>query len=320
MRDGGKLRGFYPPIEPYATGTLSVSHLHTLYFEEAGRPDGVPVLFLHGGPGAGASATHRRFFDPDRYRIVIHDQRGSGRSAPLGSLEDNTTDRLIEDIETLRRRLGIEKWLVFGGSWGSTLALAYGQSHPEACLGFILRGIFFGSRREVDWFLYGMRRLFPEAWDDFVAPIPAAERDDLLTAYERRLFDPDPANHMAAAIAWSRYEGACSTLRPNPDLVAQLEDAHALGLARIEWHYFRNGCFRPEGALLDGVERLRHLPATIVQGRYDIVCPFEAAHALRGAWPEAGFVTVDTAGHAATEPGIRSALITATDDFAGRLG
>ncbi|MCR9255389.1 MAG: prolyl aminopeptidase [Alphaproteobacteria bacterium] len=321
MPSDRRLRAFYPPIEPYRTGILEADEHHRLYYEESGDPDGIPVLFLHGGPGAGASAMHRRFFDPERYRIVILDQRGAGRSKPLGSIDNNTTDHLIDDIEALRRHLGIEKWLVFGGSWGSTLALAYGQAHPEACLGFILRGIFLGSAREIDWFLYGMKRLFPEHWSDFAEAVPEAERADLMTAYEKRLFDPDPAVHMPAAVAWSRYEGACSTLRPNPEHVAQFSgDVMALGLARIEWHFFRNGCFREEGALLAGVERIRHLPAIIVQGRYDVVCPPETAFALRRAWPEADFLMVDDAGHAATEPGTRSALIAATDDFLYRLG
>lgn len=317
----GRTRPFYPPIEPFNIGRLLVDDNHRVYFEESGNPKGLPVLFLHGGPGAGAAPTHRRFFDPERYRIIIHDQRGAGRSTPLGSVEDNTTDWLIQDIESLRERLGIEAWVVFGGSWGSTLALAYGAAHPERCLGFILRGVFFGSEREIDWVLSGMGRFFPDAYDSFAEHIPPEERWDLMAAYHKRLFDPDPKTHMPAAIAWSRFEAACSTLRPSPDLVAlSTEGQFALGMARIEWHYFHFRCFRGEGEVLAGVKTIRHLPCTIVQGRYDMVCPFESAYQLHKAWPRSELYAVDDAGHAATEPGTRSALIHAADDFAVKLG
>ncbi|HXF67937.1 MAG TPA: prolyl aminopeptidase [Burkholderiales bacterium] len=309
----------YPEIEPYETGRLVLDPIHTMYWEQSGNARGEPVLFLHGGPGAGASPAHRRFFDPAHYRIVIYDQRGAGRSTPLGELRENTTPHLIADIERLRRHLGIERWLVFGGSWGSTLALAYGETHPERCTGFVLRGVFLCRRSEIEWFLYGLRQFFPEAWRDFVAPIPAAERGDLLAAYYRRLTDPDPAVHLPAARAWSIYEGVCSTLLPSPETVAYFAgDSVALGLARIEAHYFSHGIFLPEGALLAGVGRLRHLPCVIVQGRYDAVCPIVTADELHRAWPEAEYIVVPDAGHSAWEPGICAELVRATERFKSR--
>lgn len=309
----------YPEIEPYETGRLVLDSIHTMYWEQSGNPQGEPVLFLHGGPGAGASPAHRRFFDPAHYRIVIYDQRGAGRSTPLGELRQNTTLHLVADIERLRRHLGIERWLVFGGSWGSTLALAYGEEHPERCTGFVLRGIFLCRRSEIEWFLYGLRQFFPEAWRDFVAPIPAAERGDLLSAYYRRLTDPDPAVHLPAARAWSIYEGVCSTLLPSPETVAYFSgDTVALGLARIEAHYFSHGIFLPEGALLSRVNRLRHLPCVIVQGRYDAVCPIATADELHRAWPEAEYIVVPDAGHSAWEPGICAELVCATERFKSR--
>ncbi|MFZ5557852.1 MAG: prolyl aminopeptidase [Pseudomonadota bacterium] len=310
----------YPEIEPFAQGRLAVSDLHELYWEESGDPDGIPVLFLHGGPGAGSAPNHRRFFDPAAYRIVIFDQRGAGRSSPLGEIRDNTTPLLIADIEQLRRHRSIERWLVFGGSWGSTLALAYAQAHPERCLGLVLRGIFLCRQPEIDWFLYGLRSFFPEAWDAFAGHIPAAERGDLLGAYYRRLMDPDPAVHRPAARTWSVYEGSCSTLLPSRETVDYFAgDVVALGLARMEAHYFTNGIFLPENALLDNVQRIRHLPAVIVQGRYDAVCPIVSAHDLHRAWPEADYVVVPDAGHSAWEPGIRAELVRATELFKARL-
>jgi proline iminopeptidase len=311
----------FPAIEPFATGMLDLGHGHVMYYEESGNPKGIPALFLHGGPGAGAVAAHRRFFDPKAYRIVIYDQRGAGRSTPLGEIDHNTTPILVEDIETLRRHLRMDKWLVFGGSWGSTLALAYGEAHPERCLGFVLRGIFLCRREEIDWFLYGIRRFFPEHWAAFAGHVPEAERGDLLAAYHRLLLDPDPAVHMPAARAWSIYEGSCSTLLPSAETVAAFsEDRMALGLARIEAHYFVNDIFLPENALLSGVDRIRRLPATIVQGRYDMVCPIATADELARAWPEAEYVVVPDAGHSAMEPGIRAALVAATEGFKKRLG
>ena len=306
----------FPPIEPYQSGMLRADELHTLYWEQCGNPAGIPVLFLHGGPGAGASPTHRRFFDPSHYRIVIMDQRGAGRSRPLGEVRANTTDLLIADLEQLREHLGVSRWHLFGGSWGSTLALAYAQCHPERCLSLTLRGIFLMQRSEIDWFLYRMGTIYPEASAAFGGFLPAAERGDLLEAYWRRLTDSDPAVHLPAARAWSIYEGACSSLLPNPDLItAASEDTHALGLARIEAHYFRNNLFQPETRLLDQIPRIRQIPAVIVQGRYDIICPIATADRLHRAWPEARYRVVPDAGHSAMEPGIRTALVQATEQF-----
>jgi proline iminopeptidase len=306
----------YPDVEPFDSGMLPVDAVHTMYWEQSGNPSGVPVVFLHGGPGAGSSPAHRRFFDPAFYRIVIFDQRGAGRSTPHGELRDNTTPHLIADMETLRTKLGVERWLVFGGSWGSTLALAYGEAHPDRCLGFVLRGIFLCREQEAEWFLHGMRHVFPEAWHKFVGAIPEAERADLLDAYVRRLNHPDPAVHMPAARAWSTYEGACSTLLPNADTVAYFSGDHvALGLARIEAHYFRHRVFLPENALLENVHRLRQIPAVIVQGRYDMVCPTVTADDLHRAWPEAEYVVVPDAGHSAWEPSIRAELVAAVERF-----
>ncbi len=300
----------FPPIEPYATGMLRVDPLHTLYWEQCGNPYGVPIVFLHGGPGAGATPTHRRFFDPGFYRIIILDQRGAGRSTPLGALADNTLSHLVEDLETLRRHLGIERWALFGGSWGSTLALAYAEAHAARCRALVLRGIFLCRRTEIDWFLYGMRMVFPEAWRSFAGFVPEAERDDLLGAYYRRLIDANPSVHMPAARAWSTYEGACSTLLPSPDTVAAFgEDRMALGLARIEAHYFLHNVMAPKDDLVAHVGGIRHLPATIVQGRYDMVCPIVSADELARAWPEAEYIIIPDAGHSAMEPSIRSRLI-----------
>jgi proline iminopeptidase len=310
----------FPPIEPYATGTLALDHRHTMYWEQSGNPHGLPAIFLHGGPGAGATPTHRRFFDPAYYRIVIFDQRGAGRSTPLGSTDDNTLAFLVADIDRLRAHLGIERWVVFGGSWGSTLALAYAQAHPERCAALVLRGIFLCRRAEIDWFLYGMRTVFPEAWRAFAGFLPEAERNDLLGSYYRRLTDPSPAIHMPAARAWSTYEGACSTLLPSPDTVAAFgEDRMALGLARIEAHFFLYNAIPPAQDLMTGISRIRHIPATIVQGRYDMVCPIVSADELARAWPEAEYVIVADAGHSAMEPGIRARLVAATERLKRRL-
>lgn len=306
----------FPPIEPYESGRLALDGRHVMYWEQSGNPSGLPVVFLHGGPGAGATPAHRRFFDPERYRIVVFDQRGAGRSTPQGSLEDNTTAHLVTDIERLRKHLGIDRWLVFGGSWGSTLALAYGESHPESCLGFILRGIFLGRTQELDWFLYGMRAVFPETWRRFVEPLTERERKDILVSYYRRLLDPDPSVHMPAARAWSAYEGACSTLLPSPETVAAFSsDGLAYALARIETHYFVNREHFGFDSLLDDIGRIRHLPGVIVQGRYDMVCPIVTADELHREWPEAEYVVVPDAGHSAMEPGIRGALVRATERF-----
>jgi proline iminopeptidase len=310
----------FPPLEPYATGMLRLDARHVMYWEQSGNPQGVPVVFLHGGPGAGATPTHRRFFDPAHYRIVVFDQRGAGRSTPLGAVEDNSLSHLVADMEELRRHLGIDGWAVFGGSWGSTLALAYAEAHPERCRALVLRGIFLCRRSEIDWFLYGVRVVFPEAWRAFAGFLPEAERGDLLKGYHRCLSDPRPSVHMPAARAWSTYEGACSTLLPSPDTVAAFgEDRMALGLARIEAHYFLNHAIPPERDLVSHVGRIRRVPATIVQGRYDMVCPIASADELARAWPEAEYAIVPDAGHSAMEPGIRARLVAATERLKLRL-
>jgi proline iminopeptidase len=307
---------FYPDIEPFATGYLPVGGPHQIYYAQCGNPKGAPVVFLHGGPGAGASPVHRRFFDPKHYHIIVFDQRGAGRSKPLGEITDNTTLHLIADLEKLRSHLGIDRWVVFGGSWGSTLAIAYAEAHADRCKALVLRGIFLCRKSEIDWFLYGMRAFAPEIWREFSDYLPAAERRDLLTNYYKRLIDPDPKVHMPAARKWSVYEGTCCTLLPSPETVESFaQDTVALGIARMEAHYFINDIFLPEDSLLKNVGKIRHIPAVIVQGRYDLVCPIETADELHRAWPEAEYTVVPDAGHSAMEPGIRSALIEATDKF-----
>lgn len=287
-----------------------------MYWEEVGNPRGVPVLFLHGGPGAGAGVVHRRFFDPAHWRVVIFDQRGSGRSRPLGGLEGNTTPGLVADIEVLRRHLGIERFLLFGGSWGSTLALAYAQAHPQRVTGCVLRGIFLGRPTEIAWFMQGLAAVFPEAHGAFVEHLPEGERGDLLGNYLKRLVDPDPAVHMPAARAWSLYEGSCSTLLPNPDsAISFAQDRAALGLARLEAYYFAHGLFLGDGGLLAGMGRIAHIPAAIVQGRYDMICPPCSAFDLAAAWPAARLTVIPDAGHSALEPGTRRALVAAVERF-----
>ena len=309
----------FSAIEPYQTGMLPVDPLHTLHWEQCGNPNGVPVLFLHGGPGGGVTPTHRRFFDPAYYRIVLFDQRGAGKSTPLGEYRNNTTPLLIEDIERLRLLLGIEQWLVFGGSWGSTLALAYGEAHPERCTGFVLRGIFLCTAVEIDWFIDGMKLFYPEVHAEFAAAIPAEERGDLLHAYEKRLFSADPEVYLPAARAWARYEGSCLYLLPHPEELAEFtSDAAALGLGRLEAHYMLNGGFFTDDQLIRDVGRIRHLPAVIVQGRYDVICPPHIAYRLHHAWPEARFHLIADAGHAAAEPGTAAALVAATEQFKQR--
>ena len=309
-------REFYPEIEPFQSAHLPVGGPHQLYYEQSGNPRGAPVVFLHGGPGAGSSPVHRRFFDPAHYRIVVFDQRGAGRSKPLGDITDNTTPHLVADIEKLRTHLGIERWTVFGGSWGSTLALAYAETHPDRVKALVLRGIFLCRKSEIDWFLYGMRVLAPEIWRDFTEYLPEAERRDLLKNYYKRLIDPDPKVHMPAARKWSVYEGTCCTLLPSPETVESFaQDTVALGIARMEAHYFINDIFLPEDSLMQNLSKIRHIPAVIVQGRYDLVCPIITADELARAWPEAEYIIVPDAGHSAMEPGIRSALIEATDKF-----
>ncbi|MBU6398266.1 MAG: prolyl aminopeptidase [Rhodospirillales bacterium] len=304
----------FPEIGPFETGYLPLSDGHVMYWEQVGNPAGKPVLFLHGGPGAGAGAVHRRFFDPSIWRVIIFDQRGAGRSRPLGSLENNNTPQLIDDIETLRTFMNIERMLLFGGSWGSTLALAYAQAYPEHVAGAVLRGIFLGREQEVEWFLYGLQRVFPDAHAAFTSFLPPEERHDLLEGYFRRLTDPDPQVQAAAARAWSVYEGSCSTLLPSMEAVTTFaQDRTAIGLARIEAHYFRNGLFLPPGGLLAHMEKLREIPCEIVQGRYDMICPAQTAFELAAAWGQARLTLVPDAGHSALEPGVRTALIAALE-------
>ena len=303
----------FPPIAPHRQGMLAVDELHTLYWEEVGNPEGVPVVFLHGGPGAGLSPQHRRFFDPQHYRIILFDQRGAGKSTPLGEWRSNTTQLLIEDIETLRVKFGIEQWLVFGGSWGSTLALAYGQAHPERCLGFILRGIFLCTKAEVDWFLHGVQWFYPELYEEFIDPIPEAERTDLLKAYTSRMLSDDPARYWPAARAWSRFEGRRVFLLPQPEEPAS--DTLDLGVGRLESHYMANQAFLDEDQLVRDVGRIAHLPAVIVQGRYDVICPPLSAHRLHTAWPGSLLKMIPDAGHGALEVGIARALVAATEQF-----
>ena len=312
---------FYPAIEPHRDGFLEVDHGHRLYWEECGNPSGLPVVFLHGGPGSGCEPWHRRFFDPARYRIVLFDQRGSGRSTPHAGLEANTTGDLIADIERLRELLGIGRWVVFGGSWGSTLGLAYAEAHPDRVIGLVLRGIFLCRSRDVQWFYQsGADRVFPEAWADYLAPIPMEERGDLVAAYHRRLTDPDLAVRETAARAWSVWEGSTSCLRPNPDVLAHFaEPSVAVSLARIECHYFMHGSFLGPDQLLREAPRLAGIPGYIVHGRYDVVCPVEQAVALHQAWPSADLQIVPDAGHSAAEPGIARRLVAATDALADRF-
>lgn len=309
----------YPPLSPFATHQLQVSPLHTLYVEESGNPSGVPVVFIHGGPGGGCEPWYRQFFDPARYRIVLFDQRGCGRSRPHAELRENTTWDLVADIERVRQHLGISRWVVFGGSWGSTLGLAYAQTHPEAVKGLILRGIFLLRQAEIRWFYQeGASWIFPDAWAPYLDMIPEAERDDLVSAYYRRLTSEDPQIRRAAARAWSIWEGTTSKLLPSPGAASRFgEDRFAEAFARIECHYFHHrGFFERDDQLLANIDRIRHLPAVIVQGRYDVVCPMKSAWDLHRAWPEAEFILVPDAGHAASEPGTLEALVKAADRFA----
>ena len=306
----------FPPIGPNRHGMLEVDEIHTIYWEEVGNPNGVPVVFLHGGPGAGLSPQHRRFFDPEYYRIILFDQRGAGKSTPLGEWRNNTTGLLVRDIEQLRIKFGIDKWLVFGGSWGSTLALAYGQAHPERCLGFILRGIFLCTAAEIDWFLHGVQWFYPELYQEFIAPIPQAERADLLKAYSTRMLCDDPAVFWPAARAWSRFEGRRVFLLPQPDEPAS--DTLDLGVGRLEAHYMANLGFFSDDQLVRDAGRIAHLPAVIVQGRYDVICPPLSAHRLHQAWPGSVLQMIPDAGHGALEAGIAAALVAATERFKRR--
>ena len=312
----------YPDIQPYVQHTLAVEPPHTLHIEECGNPAGIPVVFIHGGPGAGCEPYHRRFFDPQRYRIILFDQRGCGRSTPHASLENNTTQALVADMEAIREHLKIEKWLLFGGSWGSTLGLVYAETHPERVLGLVARGIFLCRPHEIEWFYQqGTSRLFPDYWQEYLAPIPEAERDDLLGAYHRRLTGEDEMARMAAAKAWSLWEGRTATLQPSDSVINHFGDPFtALSLARIECHYFMNDSFLEPDQILRDANKLKGIPGVIVHGRYDAICPVENAWQLSQAWPEAKLKIVPDAGHAASEPGIINALVGATDDFAEQFG
>jgi proline iminopeptidase len=314
-------RTLYPEIEPYSADFLQVSGIHRVYFEESGNRDGKPVVFLHGGPGGGTVPDQRRFFDPERYRIVLFDQRGCGKSTPHAELQENTTWDLVGDIERVRAHLDIQRWQVFGGSWGSTLALAYAQTHPRRVTELVLRGIFLLRRSELKWFYQdGASALFPDAWERFLAPIPAAERGDLMKAYHRRLTSDDPVVRRDAARAWSVWEASTSYLQVNSEQIERAgEDEFSLAFARIEAHYFvHRGFLERDNQLVENVTRIRNIPAVIVQGRYDVVCPAQSAWDLHRAWPEADLRIVDDAGHSAFEPGILHELVAATDRFADR--
>lgn len=313
-------RTLYPPIEPFATGMIDVGDSHTVYWERCGTPGGKPAVFLHGGPGGGCSPAQRQQFDPALYDVLLFDQRGCGRSTPFASLEANTTWHLVSDIEALREMAGHDKWLVFGGSWGSTLALAYAETHPSRVSELVLRGIFLGSQKEGDWlYKYGASELYPEGWDDFSGHIPQAERHDLLEAYHRRLTSDNAEIRLAAAKTWSLWEALTVTLLPDPEMMADFTaDDHAVAVARIENHYFRNQCWLEPDQLLRGADRLRNIPGVIVQGRHDCCTPPGAAWALKKAWPEVELQIVPDGGHLFTEPGITDGLVRASDRFAGK--
>jgi proline iminopeptidase len=308
----------YPPIEPYNKGSLQVSDLHTIYFEESGNPTGEPVIFLHGGPGGGLESVYRQYFEPQKWRIIGFDQRGCGKSTPHAELRENTTWDLVDDIEKVREHLRIEKWVVFGGSWGSTLSLAYSQTHPNRCKGLILRGIFFLRQKELRWFYQeGASYIFPDAWENFVKQIPIDERADIISAYYKRLTSKDTQTRIEAARSWAVWEASTSKLYQDQELLHKFEqNQFAEAFARIECHYFiERGFFDDEEQLLNNVDRIRQIPSVIVQGRYDIVCPMISAWELHRAWPEAEFIVVPDAGHSMTEPGIRSVLVEVTDKF-----
>ena len=316
--DAGRSR-LHPPVDPFDHFRLPVSPLHTLYVEQVGRPGGRPVIVLHGGPGGGCSPAMRRFFNPDVFRAVLFDQRGCGRSRPVASVEDNTTWALIEDIELIRRHLGIDRWIVFGGSWGATLSLLYAQTHPERVEALVLRGVFLLRRREIDWFYNGgAAHFWPELWERFCAPIPVAERGDMVSAYHRRLMGPDMDEQIRCARAWSRWEGATAAFRPDPGRLQSFEnDSHARAFARIENHYFHNGGFlQHDNQILRDAGRLMDIPGVIVQGRYDMVCPPISAYELHQAWPNSRLRMIEDAGHALSEPGVSAALVEEMDALA----
>ncbi|MDQ0324321.1 proline iminopeptidase [Rhodopseudomonas julia] len=321
MNDPRGLKTLYPPITPYASGTLDVGDGHSVYWEISGNPEGKPAVFLHGGPGGGCSPAHRRLFDPERYRVLLFDQRGCGRSRPHAELEANTTWHLVEDIERLRAVMGVEEWLVFGGSWGSTLALAYAETHPERVTELVLRGIFTMRKSEIDWYYQkGASLIFPDRWEKFVAPIPEEERDDFVAAYRRRLTHDDRDVRVEAARAWSVWEGSTITLLPDEAGISRHDQAdYALAFSRIENHYFSHLGWFEEGQLIRDAHKLKNIPGVIVQGRYDMACPVQTAWELHRAWPEADLKIVEGAGHAFSEPGILHHLVEANDRFAGKL-
>ena len=310
----------YPDIEPYARHRLAVDEPHELYLEESGNPDGIPVLVVHGGPGGGCEDYHRRFFDAERFRIILMDQRGAGRSTPLAELEGNSTDTLVQDMETIRQFLGIDRWLLFGGSWGSTLSLVYAEAYPERVLGLVLRGIFLCRPRDIQWFYQeGASRVFPDYWQDFQAPIPEAERGDMVTAYYRRLTSANELEQIQAAKAWSIWEGRCATLHPNSKVVEHFGHPHvAIALARIECHYFMNNAFLEPDQIVRDAGRLANIPGVIVHGRYDMVCPLDNALALHQAWPEAELHIIRDAGHSASEPAIVDALLRGVEEVVAK--
>lgn len=315
------MRKLYPDIQPYKTYQVEVDEPHVLYVEESGNPEGIPVLFVHGGPGAGCEPYHRRFFDPNVYRIILFDQRGSGRSTPHAELEGNTTQALVADMEMIREKLAINRWVLFGGSWGSTLSLVYAETHVDRVMGLIVRGIFLCRQKEISWFYQqGADRIFPDYWQDFVAPIPENERDNLLKAYYQRLTGENEIAQMHAAKAWSIWEGRTATLEQNKNVIDHFGSAHtALSLARIECHYFMNDSFLEENQILNNADKLQNIPGVIVQGRYDLICPMESAWELHQAWPKAELKIITDAGHSATEPGTVHGLVTATDEMAEEL-
>lgn len=311
------MKTLYPAIKPYVTHSLAVEKPHVLHIEECGNPDGVPVLFVHGGPGSGCETYHRQFFDPEHYRIILFDQRGAGKSTPHAELSDNTTQALVADMEAIREHLGIKQWVLFGGSWGSTLSLVYAETHPQRVLGLILRGIFLCRPREIQWFYQeGASRIFPDYWKDFIKPIPEAERTNILNAYYVRLTGNDEIARMSAAKAWSIWEGRTATLQERKSTIDHFSDPHvAMSLARIEAHYFINDAFIKENQILNNIDKIKNIPGTIVQGRYDIICPLESAWELHKAWPTSELFIIPDAGHAASEAGTIDALIRASQQM-----
>ena len=310
----------FPKIEPNSSGMLQLDDIHTMYWEESGNKKGIPIVFLHGGPGAGTLPIYRQYFDPHAYRIILYDQRGSGKSIPLGETKNNTTQDLVADIEKLRKQLKIDQWIIFGGSWGSTLALVYAETHPKNCLGLILRGIFLCRKIEIDWFLYGMKYIFPEEWQNFAEHVNESERGNLLESYHKLLNNPDPNVYIPAAIAWSTYEASCISLIKSPDIIKTFQDkVVAIGLAKMESHYFLNNIFLPENSILDNTDKIIDIPSVIVHGRYDIVCPVMNAYDLKAKLPDSTLKIVPDAGHSGFEYGICQELVAATEKFKREL-